>query len=59
MQLKFNKQNTVGQSLGNKLLKLIILCLFFVFVVFILDKINFPSPKNDIKKDITNEIKKL
>jgi uncharacterized membrane protein len=59
MQLKFNKQNTVGQSLGKKLLKLIILCLFFVFVVFILDKINFPSPKNDIKKDITNEIKKL
>ena len=26
---------------------------------FIIDKFNFPSPENEIKKDITNEIKKL
>ena len=59
MQLKFNNRSTIGQSLGRKMIKLIIICLFFVLFVFIVDKVNFPSPEIDIKKDITNEIKKL
>ena len=59
MQLKFNNRSTIGQSLGRKMIKLIIFCLFFVLFVFIVDKFNFPSPEIDIKKDITNEIKKL
>ena len=41
------------------MIKLIILCLFLVLFIFIIDKFNFPSPENEIKKDITNEIKKL
>ena len=59
MQLKFNNRSTIGQSLGRKMIKLIIFCLFFVLIVFTVDKFNFPSPEIDIKKDITNEIKKL
>ena len=59
MQLKFNNRSTIGQSLGRKMIKLIIICLFFVLFVFIVEKVNFPSPEIDIKKDITNEIKKL
>jgi|TARA_B110000444_G_C18687462_1_gene522660 hypothetical protein len=59
MQPKFNNRSTIGQSLGRKMIKLIIICLFFVLFVFIVDKVNFPSPEIDIKKDITNEIKKL
>ena len=59
MQLKFNNRSTIGQSVGRKMIKLIIICLFFVLFVFIVDKVNFPSPEIDIKKDITNEIKKL
>jgi len=59
MQPKFNNRSTIGQSVGRKMIKLIIICLFFVLFVFIVDKVNFPSPEIDIKKDITNEIKKL
>ena len=59
MQPKFNNRSTIGQSLGRKMIKLIIICLFFVLFVFIVEKVNFPSPEIDIKKDITNEIKKL
>ena len=59
MQLKFNNKKTFGQSLGTKMIKFIILCLFLVLFIFIIDKFNFPSPENEIKKDITNEIKKL
>ena len=59
MQPKFNNRSTIGQSLGRKMIILIIICLFFVLFVFIVDKVNFPSPEIDIKKDITNEIKKL
>ena len=59
MQLKFNNKKTFVQSLGTKMIKFIILCLFLVLFIFIIDKFNFQSPENEIKKDITNEIKKL
>tara|TARA_X000000368_G_scaffold267820_1_gene212175 strand:+ start:71 stop:253 length:183 start_codon:yes stop_codon:yes gene_type:complete len=59
MQLKFHNQSSIGQSIGRKLIKALLVCLFLVFVVFLLDKVNFPSPKKNIKKDITNEIIKL
>ena len=59
MQLKFHNQSSIGQTIGRKLIKVLLVCLFLVFVVFLLDKVNFPSPKKNIKKDITNEIIKL
>jgi hypothetical protein len=30
-----------------------------IFGIFLIEKINFPSPEKEYKKDITNEIKKL
>ena len=59
MQLKFNNQNTIQQSLIKRLIKILGVCLLFTILVFLLDKINFPSPQKDIKKDITNEITQL
>tara|TARA_B100000965_G_scaffold281508_1_gene239395 strand:- start:3459 stop:3641 length:183 start_codon:yes stop_codon:yes gene_type:complete len=59
MQLKFNQRKTIGQSLISKLIKVVIICLFFTLAIFLLEKFNFPSPKQNIKKDITNEIIKL
>tara|TARA_B110000881_G_scaffold217771_1_gene235891 strand:+ start:732 stop:914 length:183 start_codon:yes stop_codon:yes gene_type:complete len=59
MQLKFTRQKKIGQSLIARLIKVLVLCLIFTFAIFLLDKLNFPSPKKSINKDITNEIIKL
>ena len=59
MQLKFNQQKTIGQSIASRLIKTLIFILIFMIAIFLLDKINFPSPVSDIKKNITNDIKKL
>jgi hypothetical protein len=31
----------------------------FIFAIFLIEKINFPSPEKKYEIDITNEIKKL
>ena len=59
MQIKFKKQESIAQSLAKKLIKILLLCSVIIFSIFLLSKINFPVPKNNIKKDITNEIIKL
>jgi hypothetical protein len=59
MQLKFNRRKSASEYIGMKLIKLFILIAFFILVVFLLDKVNFPSPEKKIRKDITNEIIKL
>ena len=59
MQLKYNRQPSIGSSIGRILIKLILAIVFIIIVIFLIEKINFPSPKQDYKIDITNEIKKL
>tara|TARA_B100000780_G_scaffold278792_1_gene253712 strand:+ start:52 stop:234 length:183 start_codon:yes stop_codon:yes gene_type:complete len=59
MQPKFNNRSSFSQTLGARLLKILILLLIFIISLFLIEKINFPSPKQNIKKDITNEIIKL
>ena len=59
MQIKFKRQESIGQSLVKKLIKILVVCSIIIFSIFLLNKINFPAPKNNIKKDITNEIIKL
>jgi hypothetical protein len=59
MQLKFNNRNNFSETLGVRLLKILILLLIFIVSLFLIENINFPSPKQNIKKDITNEIIKL
>jgi len=56
MQLKFNQQNSLRETLIKKLIKVLLMLVVFFVSIFVLDRINFPSPKNEIKKDITNEI---
>ena len=59
MQLKFNNRNSFSETLGVRVLKILILVLIFIVSLFLIEKINFPSPKQNIKKDITYEIIKL
>tara|TARA_Y100000768_G_scaffold346748_1_gene294525 strand:+ start:22 stop:201 length:180 start_codon:yes stop_codon:yes gene_type:complete len=59
MQLKYNRQPSLGSSIIKTLIKLFILIIVFVVAIFLIEKINFPSPEKNYEIDITNEIKKL
>ncbi len=59
MQLKYNRQPSLGNSIIRILVKLIILIVVFVLTIFLIEKINFPSPQKKYDIDITNDIKKL
>ena len=59
MQLKYNRQPSLGNSLLKILFKLLLLVIVFIFAVFLIEKISFPSPEKKYKIDITDEIKKL
>ncbi len=59
MQLKYNRQSSLGSSIIKTLIKLLFLVIVFIFVIFLIEKVNFPSPEKEYNIDITNEIKKL
>jgi len=59
MQLKYNRQRSIGSSLGRILIKLVLFLVVTIVAIFLIEKINFPSPEQNYKIDITNEIKKL
>ena len=59
MQLKYNRQSSIGNSIGRILIKLILVLIFMIVVIFLIEKINFPSPEQKYKIDITDEINKL
>ncbi len=59
MQLKFNRQKSLRESLLQRLLKLIVFVGFFVVIVFLLEKVNFSKPDKEFNTDITNEIIRL
>jgi len=59
MQLKYNRQPSIGSSIGRFLIKLILALVFMIVVIFLIEKINFPSPEQNYKIDITDEINKL
>ncbi len=59
MQLKYNRQQSIGSSIGRILIKLVLLFIVILVVIFLVEKIDFPSPEQNYKIDITNEIKKL
>jgi flagellar biogenesis protein FliO len=59
MQLKYNRQQSLGSSIIKTLIKLILAIIIFIFLIFLIEKINFPSPEKKYEIDITNEIKKL
>ena len=59
MQLKYNRQSSVGNSLVKILAKLLLVVIILIFTIFLIEKINFPSPEKKYEIDITDEIKKL
>ena len=59
MQLKFNRQKSLRDSLLQKLLKLIAFVGLFIVIVSLLEKINFSKPDKEFNTDITNEIIRL
>tara|TARA_B100001939_G_scaffold128238_1_gene111177 strand:- start:514 stop:693 length:180 start_codon:yes stop_codon:yes gene_type:complete len=59
MQLKYNRQPSLGNSIIRILFKLILLIVILIAAIFLIEKINFPSPQKNYDIDITNDIKKL
>ena len=59
MQLKYNRKPSLGSSIIKTLIKLLLLIVVFIFAIFLIEKVNFPSPEKKYKIDITDEIKKL
>ncbi len=59
MQLKYNRQPSLGNTLIKIIIKLLILIVFFIVAIFLIEKVNFPSPSNKYDIDLTNDIKKL
>ncbi len=59
MQLKYNRRPSLGSSILRTLVKLFALVLIFIISIFLIEKVNFPSPQKKFDIDITNEIKKL
>ena len=59
MQLKYNSQPSLGSSIIKTLVKLLLVIVIFIFTIFLIEKIKFPSPEKKYQIDVTNEIKKL
>ena len=59
MQLKYNRQPSLGNSIIKTLLKLLSIIVVFIIVIFLIEKISFPSPEKKYQIDVTDEIKKL
>ena len=59
MQLKYNRQPSLGSSIVKTLIKLLLVSVVFIFAIFLIEKISFPSPEKKYQIDVTNEIKKL
>ena len=59
MQLKYNRQPSIGSSITKTLIKLLFVIVIFIIAIFLIEKISFPSPEKKYQIDVTNEIKKL
>ena len=59
MQLKYNRQPSLGSSIIKTLFKLFLLIVIFIFAIFLIEKVSFPKPEKKYQIDVTNEIKKL
>ena len=59
MQLKYNRQQSLGSSILKLLIKIFLVVVIFVITIFLIEKISYPSPEKKFDIDITNDIKKL
>ena len=56
MQLKYNRQSSLGSSIIKTLFKLLLVVVVLIFAIFLVEKISFPSPEKNYQIDVTNEI---
>ena len=59
MQINYNNRLSEKTSIKRKVINFLIFIIITLLGLFILSKFNFPAPKQEIKKNITNEIIKL
>ena len=59
MQINYNNRFSEKTSIKRKITNFLIFIIITLLGLFILSKFNFPAPKQEIKKNITNEIIKL
>jgi hypothetical protein len=59
MQFNYNSRFSSKVSTKKKIINFFLYVSAFLLVLFLLSKFNFPAPKQEIKKIITNEIIKL
>ena len=59
MQLKYNRQQSVGSFILKTLIKIVLVVVFLFVAFFLIEKIKFPSPQKNFKIEVTDEIKKL
>ena len=59
MQLKYNRQSSLGSTIIKTLFKLLLVVVVLIFAIFLMEKISFPSPEKKYQIDVTNEINKL
>ena len=59
MQFNYNGRLTSKVSIKKKIITFFLYIFAFLLILFALSKFNFPAPKQDIKRNITNEIIKL
>ena len=59
MQLKYNRQSSLGSSLLRIFIKIFFAIVIFIIAIFLIEKVNFPSPQKKYDIEITNDIKKL
>ena len=53
MQLKYNRQPSIGSSIIKTLIKLLFAVVVFILVIFLIEKVNFPSPEKEYNIDVT------
>ena len=59
MQFNYNNRLSTKPSIKKKLINLFLGVAVLLIFLILLSKFNFPAPKQEIKKNITNEIIKL
>ena len=59
MQPRLKLRSKNESSFLNIILKGLLAIVFTALTFYLIDKINFPSPENEVKEDVTNQIIKL
>ena len=59
MQPRLKLRSKNESSFLNIILKGLLAIVFIALTFYLIDKINLPSPENEVKEDVTNQIIKL